>query len=160
MTGRLNGQALVFRRCSRMCRQEDCDSKIEPERERQLRARNVETEDAPLMPERSDGSKCFVCALPDGNYSCDRLRTYISRTGVPGPRATIWQAGRATSAAPLYFPSIEVNGQRYWGGGMHSNNPIIEVVKERLKSTQTGTSMPLLALGPVLQSLSRLAVVS
>ena len=96
----------------------------------QLRARDVETEDAPLMPERSDGSKCFVCAIPDGNYSCDRLRTYIYRRCVPGPKATIWQAGRATSAAPLYFPSIEVDGQRYWDGGMHSNNPIIEVVKE------------------------------
>lgn len=96
----------------------------------ELRTRRIGVQDAPLRPEHSDGSKCFVCALADGDYACCRLRTYASRSGVDGPKATIWQASRATSAAPLYFPSIEVDRRRYWDGGTHSNNPIIEVVKE------------------------------
>jgi hypothetical protein len=42
----------------------------------------------------------------------------------------MWEAARATSAAPVYFPPMEINGQRYFDGGMRRNNPIIEVIRE------------------------------
>eukprot|EP00475_Leptophrys_vorax_P011456 TRINITY_DN17_c0_g2_i4.p1 TRINITY_DN17_c0_g2~~TRINITY_DN17_c0_g2_i4.p1 ORF type:complete len:1150 (+),score=287.01 TRINITY_DN17_c0_g2_i4:68-3451(+) len=34
-----------------------------------------------------------------------------------------WEAGRATSAAPLYFDSLVHNGRTYYDGGLVSNNP-------------------------------------
>lgn len=43
---------------------------------------------------------------------------------------TIWQAGRATSAAPTYFPAISIHGRKYFDGGLHSNNPVLEVIDE------------------------------
>lgn len=35
----------------------------------------------------------------------------------------IWEAARATSAAPTYFRSIDVNGRNYIDGGLMANNP-------------------------------------
>ena len=37
---------------------------------------------------------------------------------------------RATSAAPTYFPPINLDGHKYWDGGLRSNNPIEEVYDE------------------------------
>jgi predicted acylesterase/phospholipase RssA len=42
----------------------------------------------------------------------------------------MWEAARASSAAPLYFPEMNINGQTYWDGGMRSNNPIDQVFEE------------------------------
>jgi len=75
--------------------------------------------------------RCFVCATVDGQMSCERLRTYsIAEESSIEPVWTITEAGRATSAAPLYFPSLEKNGRRYYDGGMRSNNPILEAARE------------------------------
>ncbi|XHG05634.1 hypothetical protein AWENTII_008850 [Aspergillus wentii] len=73
--------------------------------------------------------KTFVCAVLEGSDKVERLRAYDSSAG-GATRCKIWQACRATSAAPLYFPEIEINGQKYWDGGMMSNNPIFEVYDE------------------------------
>jgi predicted acylesterase/phospholipase RssA len=62
-----------------------------------------------------------------------RLRTYQPRSHVPAsPLCTIWQACRATSAAPLYFPVMEIDNQEYFDGGLKSNNPILEAVEEAI----------------------------
>jgi hypothetical protein len=69
----------------------------------------------------------------DNDYETHRLRTYTPRSHVPAsPACTIWQACRATSAAPLYFPAMEIDNQRYFDGGMKSNNPILEAVEEAI----------------------------
>jgi predicted acylesterase/phospholipase RssA len=60
---------------------------------------------------------------------CERLRTYDSKEGVASP-CKIWEACRATSAAPLYFPPIDINGHTYYDGGVISNNPIKDVYEE------------------------------
>lgn len=36
----------------------------------------------------------------------------------------IWEAARATSAAPAYFEPITVNGIRMVDGGLQANDPI------------------------------------
>jgi predicted acylesterase/phospholipase RssA len=78
------------------------------------------------MPNRSR----FVCAVIQESDLCERLRTYDTRNNGPATPCTIWRACRATSAAPLYFPSIKINDRTYWDGGMNSNNPILQVVQE------------------------------
>lgn len=59
-----------------------------------------------------------------------RLRTY--RSWEPGTNCTIWQAARATSAAPLFFEPIEFGTppRKYVDGGVHMNNPIRAVLDE------------------------------
>jgi len=46
----------------------------------------------------------------------------------------IWEAARATSAAPTFFKSIVIgergSSQPYIDGGMGCNNPIIQVLEE------------------------------
>jgi predicted acylesterase/phospholipase RssA len=37
---------------------------------------------------------------------------------------TIWEAARATSAAPTYFPEMKFKGVAFWDGGLLNNNPI------------------------------------
>ena len=80
----------------------------------------------------SDTGRCFVCAVPNGQHTAERLRSYRSiNDGARDTSAyTIWEAARATSAAPMYFSSINIQGQVYFDGGLHCNNPVVEVIKE------------------------------
>jgi patatin-like phospholipase/acyl hydrolase len=40
------------------------------------------------------------------------------------PDCLIWQAGRATSAAPVYFNSTKVGKYELVDGGLGANNPL------------------------------------
>ena len=42
----------------------------------------------------------------------------------------IWQAARATSAAPLYFPSVRIDDREMHDGGFGLNNPSIQSLRE------------------------------
>ena len=42
----------------------------------------------------------------------------------------IWEAARATSAAPFYFPAAHVGGRKYWDGVIEDDNSIDEVWTE------------------------------
>lgn len=53
-----------------------------------------------------DGAVC-ICSLP-----CDS-----------GVRCALWEAARATSAAPTYFPAQEIEGRSFADGGLQFNNP-------------------------------------
>ena len=67
----------------------------------------------------------------------------------------LWQAARATSAAPTYFPPFEVDwaGQRrsFVDGGVWANNPAGVAIVESLALTSarglTGTSVVMVSLG-------------
>lgn len=39
-------------------------------------------------------------------------------------RVTIWEAARATSAAPSFFDPISIDGQKFGDGGTGANNPV------------------------------------
>ncbi|TMC18228.1 MAG: hypothetical protein E6J34_17645 [Chloroflexi bacterium] len=58
-----------------------------------------------------------------------RMRTYDTLTEDAFP-ACIWQAARATSAAPTFFPSILIDDDRYGDGGTGWNNPTKEAIAE------------------------------
>ena len=77
-------------------------------------------------------ARCFVCAVPTKQRKVERIRSYrsINPEARDTSNYTIWEAARATSAAPLYFPAIRVRGIDYFDGGLDSNNPVVEVIEE------------------------------
>jgi patatin-like phospholipase/acyl hydrolase len=46
----------------------------------------------------------------------------------------LWQAARATSAAPAYFKPLQVNGYTLVDGGLGANNPLGWYVTESFKA--------------------------
>lgn len=42
----------------------------------------------------------------------------------------LWQAGRATGAAPSYLDPIEMGGHKFVDGGMKANNPTMIALEE------------------------------
>ena len=82
---------------------------------------------------RADRAR-FVCALSTADDRTIRFRNY-ERGNNPSDstftNCTIWEAARATSAAPFYFPTARVNGVKFWDGGLENNNPVDEVWAEK-----------------------------
>ncbi|KAG8950917.1 hypothetical protein FRC04_006981 [Tulasnella sp. 424] len=65
------------------------------------------------------------------NYPPKLFRTYNNRfQQQSADRCEIWEAARATSCAPSFFPDIEVEGIHYSDGGLGYNNPAELVLKE------------------------------
>ena len=56
----------------------------------------------------------------------------------PASNIMAWQAARATSAAPCYFPGFNINGQEHVDGGVCLNNPAWMLVA---KALQNGISL-------------------
>lgn len=61
------------------------------------------TEDDPVR-----GCKTFVCVTNKDVGTAFRLRSYRC-SWAPGTGCTVWEAARATSAAPLLFPPIQLH---------------------------------------------------
>jgi patatin-like phospholipase/acyl hydrolase len=61
------------------------------------------------------------------NNTAAHLRTYVNpaEPGLYGDWE-IWQAGRATSAAPSYFDRMKVGDYEFIDGGLGFNNPVGE----------------------------------
>ena len=78
----------------------------------------------------------FVCTTYYSNQQAELLRNYVA-TKEDHIRCTIVQAARATSAAPLFFDSIEIDGIRFSDGGLRNNNPI-SVVRTELRAEFPG----------------------
>ncbi|KAI1105027.1 hypothetical protein F4804DRAFT_305284 [Jackrogersella minutella] len=84
--------------------------------------------DAALLEERPR-CKMFVCASMS-NTETQRLRSYRSRAE-EAFNCRIWQAARATSAAPTFFDPITFsNGCKFRDGALRDNNPIFELIDE------------------------------
>ena len=91
-----------------------------------------DVEDLRLASTTHQKSRCFVCAVPARQRKVERIRSYrsIDHAARDTSNYRIWEAARATSAAPLYFPAINVHGIDYFDGGLDSNNPVVEVIEE------------------------------
>ncbi|CAH0002317.1 unnamed protein product [Clonostachys byssicola] len=85
-------------------------------------------ENAPLL-ESAPKCKMFVCAsLSNTQTIC--LRNYRSSLE-DNISCTIWEAARATSAAPTFFDPITLsNGLTFRDGALRGNNPIYELIRE------------------------------
>jgi predicted acylesterase/phospholipase RssA len=79
--------------------------------------------------------KAFVCAMPANNMEYPRrFRTYPVRV-LASANCEIWEAARATSAAPTFFKRIEIDDgsggkEEFVDGGMGCNNPVNQVLAE------------------------------
>lgn len=58
----------------------------------------------------------------------------------------MWEAARATSAAPTFFKPLTVGGQQFVDGGLVSNNPVYEMESEAMDiwGATTGDLKPLI----------------
>ena len=72
-----------------------------------------------------------MCVVQAGDRGSKRLRSYPS-SRIEHTPCTIWEAARATSAAPLFFDPITIGtlGSICADGGLRHNNPIRELVQE------------------------------
>ncbi|KAJ7113901.1 acyl transferase/acyl hydrolase/lysophospholipase [Mycena epipterygia] len=90
----------------------------------------------PMKDSGAGGAICrsFVCAQSAqtmrGNIPVI-FRTYDS-PDEPAAECTIWEAARATSAAPTFFKRIEIgpHAQTYIDGGLGRNNPTGTLIEE------------------------------
>src|SRR6266481_5856062 len=74
----------------------------------------------------------FVLAMSALNMNArvPRLFRTYQAPKYPSPNCTIWEAVRATSAVPTFFPPIVINEEPYVDGGMGCNNPVQQVLQE------------------------------
>ncbi|KAJ7187296.1 FabD lysophospholipase-like protein [Mycena filopes] len=99
-----------------------------------VRQRTGDTE-TPLLDNRALGGVCkiFVCARRAHaiNHGIAELfRSYQSTN--PAVACTVWQAARATSAAPTFFKQIAIGPvqEQFIDGGMGVNNPAKQLLAE------------------------------
>jgi len=87
---------------------------------------------------QSRKGKTFVCAVPANNMAYPRrFRTYSVRANASA-NCKIWEAARATTAAPVFFKRIDIGeeGQakeQFIDGGLKCNNPANQVLEEARK---------------------------
>jgi patatin-like phospholipase/acyl hydrolase len=63
------------------------------------------------------------------NKKAAHLRTYFNPHLVDSLCGyKIWEAARATTAAPTYFPRMQLGDRQYIDGGIGYNNPVLEYV--------------------------------
>ncbi|KAG8950939.1 hypothetical protein FRC04_007003 [Tulasnella sp. 424] len=77
--------------------------------------------------------RTFVIAIPgcDVSRPPKLFRTYNSRfQRHSADHCQIWEAARATSCAPSFFPEVKVDGVYYSDGGLGYNNPTKVVLQE------------------------------
>ncbi|KAG8787545.1 hypothetical protein FRC12_015468 [Ceratobasidium sp. 428] len=86
------------------------------------------------MLDASDGCKVavFACNANNVNNSpVKHFRTYWVRDDTSS-NTKIWEAARATTAAPAYFDSIQIGEEEFVDGGLQVNNPVLTAVPEAL----------------------------
>jgi patatin-like phospholipase/acyl hydrolase len=84
---------------------------------------------AQLKDTRPGACRTFVIATSLDAGGAVRMRSFSTRDA-ESFSGCIWQAARATSAAPTYFLPIEIDNVRYGDGGLMSNNPTKEAIAE------------------------------
>jgi predicted acylesterase/phospholipase RssA len=75
----------------------------------------------------------FVCAASAASTHIELLRSYRSRRiGHQNYDCSIWEAVRATSAAPLFFEPLTLQRSQatFVDGGVRANNPIDQITSE------------------------------
>jgi patatin-like phospholipase/acyl hydrolase len=88
-----------------------------------------------MRPGDSDPHHCFTFVVAhDVKRQPVIIRTYPIRDASDFSQRTsslhIWEACRATSAAPTYFPSFHMGQDEFLDGGLRDNNPVRLALKE------------------------------
>jgi predicted acylesterase/phospholipase RssA len=72
----------------------------------------------------------FACQTDNlNNKLATHFRTYPFEQDY-FPNCTIWEAGRATTAAPTFFEAISIDNRKYVDGALQINNPVMQAVTE------------------------------
>ncbi|KAL9610366.1 MAG: hypothetical protein Q9167_004936 [Letrouitia subvulpina] len=85
--------------------------------------------------DEAGSAKVFVCAIPAANIAHPRLfRSYRVRENA-STDCKIWEAARATTAAPTFFKRVTIEdeggaSEDFLDGGLHFNNPAQLVLDE------------------------------
>ncbi|THU98322.1 FabD/lysophospholipase-like protein [Dendrothele bispora CBS 962.96] len=79
--------------------------------------------------------RAFVCAVPATNMRFPRIFRTYKLLGNSDPNCKIWQAARATTAAPTFFKCISIPGvggieETFIDAGIRCNNPAEQVREE------------------------------
>ncbi|PWW79809.1 FabD/lysophospholipase-like protein [Tuber magnatum] len=129
---------------------------ISPWEKTLLESRGVRFSDAPMADPGVPGvNTCnvFVCAVKVEDLTTTLLRTYPRPTTSLQETCPIWAAGRATTAAPLYFPPMKLVTPPsplptdFFDGGMKNNNPIAEVKDEMFLAHRVESPRCVLSIG-------------
>lgn len=75
----------------------------------------------------------FVCTVRVQSVYCELIRSYESRQiGQQNYNCALWEAARATTAAPIFFEPIILNasGATFVGGGIRANKPVNQIIHE------------------------------
>lgn len=85
----------------------------------------------PSIGKYGGGARTFVIAIhpEEVGVLVTPMRTYNTTKG-SAFKATIWEAGRATSASPPYFAPIKINDVLYRDGTAIASNPVEEAKDE------------------------------
>ncbi|KFY38174.1 hypothetical protein V495_06714 [Pseudogymnoascus sp. VKM F-4514 (FW-929)] len=115
-----------------------------------VRRMTNEDPDKVLLKEVDSDCKVCVVSIRRSNSSDAIFRSYVNqkRTSSLLDACRIWEACRATSAAPLYFDSIKIGpmGQDFIDGGLRHNNPI-DIVCREAKDLWPNQELFILSLG-------------
>ncbi|KAL8968226.1 MAG: hypothetical protein Q9183_002563 [Haloplaca sp. 2 TL-2023] len=99
------------------------------------------------------GERAVVLSNYNRSHEKDALSEYwFERADIPEKELNVWEAARATSAAPTYFKSFKShrNNQGYLDGALYHNNPVrVADLERRLIWPDTEDSPPdlLLSIG-------------
>ena len=115
-------------------------------------AQKLQDETAAMQDTRPDSCPCFVVATPglhaEGPPAV--LRTYRCR-GANADKCTVWEAARATSAAPSFFKPIRITvpppGRTFVDGGLGHNNPAEVALAEAERIWPDKTKFRLVSIG-------------
>ena len=101
------------------------------------------TRETILTDERDDCCRTFVVAKR--HLAHDATPVLFKSYQIEGTEisCTILEAARATSAAPTYFPEMEIDGNFYVDGGIGYNNPGDEAVREEHRDESDPHPTPL-----------------
>ncbi|WPH00383.1 Hypothetical protein R9X50_00321000 [Acrodontium crateriforme] len=92
-----------------------------------------------LYDTRENRTKTAVTAVLKGTSSTTLLRSYDSRKETaPDVNCTIWQAGRATSAAAMAFKPITIGQSTYLDEGAGKYNPAPLILDEAIQNEWPG----------------------
>ncbi|EXJ68115.1 uncharacterized protein A1O5_08730 [Cladophialophora psammophila CBS 110553] len=90
--------------------------------------------DVALLELEESSCRTFVSAVNAVTTHAELLRTYrLNKPGQTHYPCTVWEAARATSAAPMYFEPIEIGAKiktTFVDGGLRDNNPVGLVTAE------------------------------
>jgi predicted acylesterase/phospholipase RssA len=89
----------------------------------------------------------FVSATQVTDSRPVKLRGYPAHYAfgnIPGVK--IWQAARATSAAPTFFKSMTIGEEEFFDGGLRANNPV-ELVNDEAEGLFPGEPKIIVSIG-------------